>query len=78
MYMATGTLTTIPVHAEVLRRLRTLKTADQTWDTFLLEMAEDYTPPGWYAELERRRVQGADIEGREVIRKSRAMARHGK
>jgi hypothetical protein len=76
-YMASNPLTSIPVHSDVVRRLRTLKTADQTWDDFLLEMAEDHVPPGWYAELERRRTEGVDIAGPAVIRRSRAKARNG-
>ena len=42
--MAANPLTTIPVHAAVVNRLRTLKTADQTWDDLLSDMAEDYVP----------------------------------
>ena len=77
MYMASNPLTSIPVHSDVVRRLRSLKTADQTWDDFLLDMAEDHVPPGWYAELERRRAAGVDISGSEVLRRSRAKARSG-
>jgi hypothetical protein len=77
MYMASNPLTSIPVHSNVVRRLRSLKTADQTWDDFLLEMAEDHVPPGWYAELERRRTVGVDVAGPEVLRRSRAKARSG-
>jgi hypothetical protein len=77
MSMASNPLTSIPVHADVVRRLRTLKTADQTWDDFLREMAEDYVPPGWYEEMERRRRVGQDIPGTGVLRRSRELARRG-
>ncbi len=76
--MSTNTLTTIPVHSDVVRRLRSLKTADQTWDDFLLEMAEDYVPPGWYAEMERRRRAGQDVPGKEVLTRSRELAHRGR
>jgi hypothetical protein len=75
--MASNPLTSIPVHSDVVRRLRSLKTADQTWDDFLSEMADDHVPPGWYAELERRREGGLDIPGPEVLRRSKAKARSG-
>ena len=75
--MATERLTTIPVHSNVVRQLRSLKTADQTWDDFLLDMAEDYTPPGWYAEMERRRQSGIDVDGADVIERSRQQTRRG-
>ncbi|MGD0256904.1 MAG: hypothetical protein ABSB90_03365 [Thermoplasmata archaeon] len=76
--MAGGPLTSIPVHADVVRRLRSLKTADQTWDEFLTEMAEDYVPPGWYAEMERRRIEGPDFAGTAVLARSRELATHGR
>lgn len=75
--MAANSVTTIPVHSDVLRRLRTLKTADQTWDEFLLEMARDYVPPGWYAEMERRRQEGVDIASAKVFSRSHRLARQG-
>jgi hypothetical protein len=76
--MALNPLTTIPVHADVVRRLRSLKTADQTWDTFLTEMAEDYVPPGWYEEMERRRSAGEDVAGPIVLARSRKLAARGR
>jgi len=76
--MASNPLTSIPVHSDVVRRLRTLKTADQTWDAFLSEMAEDYAPPGWYAEMERRRHGGVDVPGERIIRRSRQRAKQGR
>lgn len=76
--MSTNPLTTIPVHSDVVQRLRSLKTADQTWDQFLLEMAEDYVPPSWYAEIERRRHTGADVSGESVLKRSREQAHRGR
>jgi hypothetical protein len=76
--MASNPLTSIPVHADVVRRLRTLKTADQTWDAFLTEMADDYVPPGWCGEMERRRADGKDVAGREVLARSRELAARGR
>lgn len=76
--MATQTITSIPVHSHVVRRLRSLKSADQTWDEFLMDMADDYVPPGWYAEIERRRGPGEDIPMRVLLRRSRALAATGR
>ena len=76
--MAADPITSIPVHSSVLRHLRTLKTADQTWDAFLMEMSRDYVPPGWYQEMERRRLQRVDTPGDAVMRRSRALARRGR
>ena len=64
-------MTPIRVRSELAKRLRALKTADQTWDELLSDMAEGYAPPGWYAELECRRVTGIDLPGLKVIRQSR-------
>lgn len=70
--MASNAITTIPVHSDVVRRLRSLKTADQTWDDLLLEMAEDYVPRFWVEELERRARDAAadDVPAEVVFRKS--------
>ncbi len=76
--MANSTLTSIPVHSNVVRRLRSIKSADQTWDDFLMDMADDYAPPGWYAELDRRRGPGVDVPMKDVIRRSRELAAKGK
>jgi hypothetical protein len=77
MAVASNTLTTIPVHSDVVRRLRSLKTADQTWDDFLLEMASDYVPRSWIEELERRAREStvSDTSGEEVFRRSQAARR---
>jgi hypothetical protein len=75
--MASSPLTSIPVHSSVVRRLRSLKSADQTWDEFLTDMADDYVPPGWYDEIERRRGPGIDVPMDQVLRQSRRLAASG-
>lgn len=76
--MAGQSLTSIPVHSDVVRRLRTLKSADQTWDDFLMDMADDYVPPGWYAEVERRRGPGTDLPLKSLLKRSRELASAGR
>jgi hypothetical protein len=56
--MSPGKMTSIPVHSGVLQELQARKTGGRTWDEFLLELLEDYDPPEWLAELERRRKKG--------------------
>lgn len=75
--MASNALTSIPVHQDVVRRLRSLKSSDQTWDDFLLEMVDDYVPRAWIEELERRanEANSEDIPGDQVLRESAAKAR---
>ena len=67
-------LTSITLHNDVLHRLQDLKTANQTWDDFLLELARDYVPRAWVEELERRAQDPVerDIPGDRVMRRSRA------
>lgn len=60
-------VTSIPVHQSTLRALRGAKMADQTWDDFLLALADDYLAPSQRAELDRRLktekiVRGADMK----------------
>lgn len=76
--MASQVLTSIPVHSHVVRRLKSLKAADQTWDDFLMDMAEDYVPSGWYAEIDRRRRRGEDVPMEQVLRRSQSLARKGR
>jgi hypothetical protein len=47
-------------------------------NAFLTEMADDYVPPGWYGEMERRRADGKDVAGREVLARSRELAARGR
>ena len=76
--MAGGSITSIPVHSEVVRRLRSLKSADQTWDDFLMDLADDYVPSRWYSEVERRSGAGEDVSVGSVIRRSRELALKGR
>lgn len=76
--MGGGALTSIPVHSDVVSRLKSLKSADQTWDEFLMDMADDYIPPGWYDEIERRRGPGVDIPMGQLMQRSRELASKGK
>lgn len=67
-------LTSITLHTDVLHRLQDLKTANQTWDDFLLELTRDYVPRAWIEELERRAREPVerDVPGDQVLRRSRA------
>jgi hypothetical protein len=56
--MNVGRMTSIPVHADVLRQLQDRKVGSKTWDQFLLELLDEYDPPEWLAELEARRKKG--------------------
>lgn len=76
--MASNPLTSIPVHSDTVRRLRSLKTADQTWDALLSEMADDYVPTAWYELMERRRSAGRDVPGEQVLARSRRRALRGR
>ncbi len=73
--MTGSSRTSIPVDSNVMRRLRSLKSADQTWDVFLMDMADDYVPLGWYAEIELRRGVGVDIPMDQVLQQSRGIQR---
>ena len=76
--MSVNPMTSIPVHSDVLRHLRERKTGGKTWDQFLLELAEDYDPPGWIAEMERRRKHGRDVPGDSVLRFHAKLRRQGR
>jgi hypothetical protein len=66
--MSAGKMTSIPVHSEVLHELQARKTGGRTWDEFLLELLEDYDPPEWLADLERRRTKGRWLPAGELER----------
>jgi hypothetical protein len=70
-------MTSIPVHADVLRRLQDRKTGSKTWDDFLLDLVEDYDPPEWITELERRRRGGRDVSGASIERLHAELKRRG-
>jgi hypothetical protein len=70
-------MTSIPVHADVLRRLQSRKMGGKTWDDFLLDLVEDYDPPEWTAELERRRRGGRDVSAASIERLHAELKRQG-
>ena len=76
--MSTGRMTSIPVHSEVLQELQARKTGGSTWDEFLLELLEEYDPPEWLAELERRRKGGRWLPAGELDRIHERLVRRGK
>lgn len=71
-------MTSIPVHKEVLRRLQDRKTGGKTWDQFLLDLVDDYDPPEWIAEMERRRRGGRDVAGASIERQHAELQRQGR
>jgi hypothetical protein len=76
--MAQNPMTSIPVHADVLRRLQSYKTGGKTWDKFLAELLEDYDPPEWLAEIERRRGRGKFVPQEEIERLHLEQAHRGR
>ena len=76
--MSANPMSSIPVHAEVLRRLQARKTGSKTWDEFLLDLVEDYDPPEWLAEMERRRRSGRDVPGTSIERLHNELKRRGR
>ena len=60
--------TSIPVHQSTLRALRSAKMADQTWDDFLLALADDYIPPALKRDLDRRLRSERIVPGSEMKR----------
>ncbi|MFZ0699920.1 MAG: hypothetical protein WAN74_07030 [Thermoplasmata archaeon] len=59
-------LTSIPVHRSTLKALRGAKMADQTWDDFLLALADDYISPTMKADLDRRLRTERIVRGAEM------------
>lgn len=59
-------VTSIPVHQSTLRALRGAKMADQTWDDFLLALADDYIAPALKVDLDRRLKREKVVSGREM------------
>ena len=76
--MGVDRMTSIPVHAEVLRELQARKTGGKTWDDFLLELLEDYDPPEWLAELETRRKKGRWLPAGDLDRVHEQLRSRGK
>ena len=61
-------VTSIPVHQSTLRALRSAKTADQTWDDFLISLADDYISPNLRRELDRRLKTEIVVHGAQMKR----------
>ena len=61
-------VTSIPVHQSTVRALRGVKTADQTWDDFLMALADDYISPTLKRELDRRLRSEEIVSGAEMKR----------
>ena len=76
--MSANPMTSIPVHADVLRRLQVRKTGGKTWDEFLLDLVEDYDPPEWIAEMERRWRRGRDVSGTSIERLHEELQQQGR
>lgn len=76
--MSSGKMTSIPVHTEVLQELQHRKTGGKTWDEFLLDLLEDYDPPDWLAELERRTKKGRWLPAGELDRVHEVLRRRGR
>lgn len=81
MMTTEDSVTSIPVHQSTVRALRGVKSADQTWDDFLMALADDYLSPTLKRELDRRLrseeiIPGADMK-REYFewRRRRASAK---
>ncbi|MFZ0830780.1 MAG: hypothetical protein WCB18_05985 [Thermoplasmata archaeon] len=59
-------VTSIPIHQSTLRALRGAKMADQTWDDFLMALADDYIAPALQADLNRRLRTERVVSGAEM------------
>jgi hypothetical protein len=68
MMSTSDAVTSIPVHQSTLQALRGTKMADQTWDDFLLALADDFISPSLRSELDRRLRTERIIPGAEMKR----------
>ena len=66
MMAGSDAVTSIPVHQSTLRALRGAKMADQTWDDFLLALADDYIAPSLRRDLDRRLGTEKVVSGSEM------------
>lgn len=68
----------IPVHRSTIRALQGVKTADQTWDDFLMSLADDYISPSLRRELDRRLKTEEVVSGASMKREfTEWRRRHG-
>ncbi len=70
-------VTSIPVHQSTVRALRGVKSADQTWDDFLMALADDYISPTLKRELDRRLSSEEIVPGAEMKREYSEWRRRG-
>jgi hypothetical protein len=79
MMASDDAVTSIPVHQSTLRALRGAKSAEQTWDDFLMALADDFISPTLRSELDRRIAAERIIPGAEMKREySNRRRRSGK
>ncbi len=71
MMASSDSVTSIPVHRSTLAALRSAKSTDQTWDDFLLALADGYIAPALKRELDRRLKSEPVISGAEMKREFR-------
>lgn len=76
--MGAGRMTSIPVHSDVLHELQERKADGKTWDSFLLDLLEDYDPPEWLPELELRRNKGRWLPAGDLDRAHEGLKRRGR
>lgn len=58
----------IPVHRSTIRALQGVKTAEQTWDDFLIALADDYISPSLRRALDRRLATEDVVPGASMKR----------
>jgi hypothetical protein len=75
MMSAPDSVTSIPIRQSTLRALKGAKSADQTWDDFLMALADDYLSPRLRAELDRRIASEPIVSGAEMKREYAAWRR---
>lgn len=75
MMASEDVVSSIPVHRSTIRALQGVKTADQTWDDFLMALADDYLSPSLRRELDRRLSSEEVVPGVTMRREFRAWRR---
>ncbi len=61
-------VSSIPVHRSTIHALQGVKTAGQTWDDFLMALADDYLSPSLKRELDRRLDTDEVVSGASMKR----------
>ena len=75
MMTSEDVVSSIPVHRTTIRALQGVKTADQTWDDFLMALADDYLSPSLRNELDRRISSEEIVPGAAMRREFEAWRR---